>query len=158
MKSSSTLVVALGAILIAALGCSGGGSPTEPTDPVVVIPAEIVTDTFTGSISQMDLSCHHFETSERADITMRLIDIQPLVTLTVGMVIGLTAEVVDGAEGELMCTPFAADSSVQVPATLLSGNLGANLYCVCILDVGNIFKNRVITYTVEVDHSLPPVA
>ncbi len=72
MKRLSILRITMGTALVVTLGCSGSDSPTEPTDPVVADPVETVTDTFEGSISQGDTSCHHFETMETADITMQL--------------------------------------------------------------------------------------
>jgi hypothetical protein len=158
MKKSNIAGLTLATILVGTLGCGGSDSPTTPTDPVDVTPVETVTDTFQGSISQSDTSCHHFETSETANITMKLTDVQPLTTLTVGMGIGLTDEVADGSTEEPGCTLFATDNSVRVPDTLLSSNLAANRYCVCVFDVGNIFEKRVIDYTIEVEHALPPVA
>lgn len=158
MKRLSILAITASLALVATLGCSGTDTPTAPTDPVDVTPVETVTDTFQGSISQGDTSCHHFETSERADVTMKLIDVQPLDTLTLGMGIGTTGEVVEGSDEGPGCSEFASDNSVQKNSTLLSARLGAGQYCVCVRDVGNIFAKRVIDYTVEVEHSVPPVA
>ncbi len=158
MKRLSILMITAAVALMATVGCSGSDTPTEPTDPVDVTPVETLTEIFEGSISQSETSCHHFETSENADITMQLTDIQPLVTLTVGMGIGTSDEVVEGSDEEQGCSLFASDNSVMAPATLLSARLGAGQYCVCVFDVGNIFAKRVIDYTVEVEHSVPPVA
>lgn len=157
MKRFSILAIIVGLAVGASMGCSGSDTPTEPTDPVDVTPVDTVTETFEGSISQLDTSCHHFETSERADVTLNLTEIGPLPTLTVGMGIGTSDEIVEGSDEDQGCTLFASDRSVQAPATLLSASLGAGQYCVCVFDVGNIFANRVIDYTVEVEHSVPPV-
>ena len=156
MKRFSIVAILVGLAVGATLGCSGSDTPTEPTDPVDVTPVETVTDTFQGAISQGDTFCHHFETSERADITMQLTDVQPLDTLTLGMGIGTTGDPAEGST-EPSCTLFASDSSVKKDATLLSASLGAGQYCVCVFDVGNIFANRVIDYEIEVEHSVPPV-
>ena len=156
MKRLSILGIIIVTALVVTLGCSGSDTPTEPTDPVDVPPVDTVTDTFEGSISQGDTSCHHFETSERADVTLKLTDVRPLDTLTVGMGIGTSDEIVEGEEQG--CTLFASDNSVKVPATLLSASLGADQYCVCVFDVGNIFEKRVVGYAVEVEHSVPPGA
>ncbi|MDA8016766.1 MAG: hypothetical protein MPN21_04890 [Thermoanaerobaculia bacterium] len=127
-------------------GCSEYESPTAPVEEEVV-EVERVTEVFSGDLELGETDCHGFMTSLTGDIDIELADLGPLETLTLGMGIGTPDEA--AADG---CSFFASDSSVTRSTILQSPSLVAGDYCVCIFDVGNIFPDEVVTYTLDVTH------
>lgn len=132
------------AIVAVAFGCSD--------DPVVTAPEEEEeppreTETFTGMFGQDESSSHRFVVSQRGNVELKITELEPVPTLTVGLGIGRW-----DAELEEPCVVFASDSRVVVNSTLLSAGVEPGEYCVQIRDVGNVFPDAIVTYEVEVLH------
>ena len=120
---------------------------SESIDPIAPLPEpDRITESFSGSFGQQGESFHSFETVELGNTEMVITALDPLATLTVGLGIGSPN---DGAE---TCIRFASDDSVRIGAVLLVGGQPAGPYCVVIYDVGNVFADQEVTYTVEVTH------
>lgn len=141
-----SLVMASGIVLVcfASLACNDDESPTEP-EPEPAAPT--VTETFQGDIEQTETSCHDFALMADGDVTLKITDLQPLSTLTVGLGLGQPDATL--ATG---CDLFVQDDSVRVNQTLLAANLLAGDFCACIFDVGNIFPGETVTYSFDVTH------
>ena len=140
----AALVTSLGFLLVA---CDGSSSPTAPviTAPP---PAETVTEMFSGSLELGTTSCHGFSQVALGDVRLTITSLMPLETLTIGMGIGRPDEAV-----ETGCALFASDNSVRLNEVLTSNGNDVGDYCVCLFDVGNIFADQVVSYTVDVEHT-----
>ncbi len=139
------IVAALAVLLMTACSSSDDSTPTDPDDGGDV---EIVTETFAGSLILDGTSCHDFEVTQTGDITMILTAIGPLETLTLGIGIGVPPA--EGVEEE--CTFIAQDQSVRRLEALLTSNRSPGPHCVCVFDVGNIFPDITVTYSLDVSH------
>ena len=144
MKHNHALLILPLVLTLALAACSSDDSPTEPEDEVE--PTRI-TETFTGTFGQDEEVFHQFTVVETGDVDMTITELQPVETLTVGLGIG-TFDV----EADPQCVPIATDTRVVVGATLLSSNIEPGEYCMLIGDVGNVFPDATVTYTVEVVH------
>lgn len=133
------------ALAVALLGGCKKDSPTEVVVPEVP-DAPTVTESFTGSIVQDEVSCHFFTLAASGKMVLSLRDLQPLTTLTVGMSVGQP----DDARA---CVVFAQDTSVRLFEMLLSSGTGGLEYCACVADVGNIFPDLTVDYVLEVEHT-----
>ena len=133
-------------LVVATLGCDDNDSPTAP---VVEEPAPVptVTDTYTGELRLGETSCHVFNAVNPGDSQLMIVSLEPLPTLTVGLGLGI-----DDGDPETACSFFATDRSVRVGETLLSRLTSTGDHCVCILDVGNIFADQTVIYTLQVEH------
>ena len=131
-------------VVLATLACSDDKKPTTPEMPE---PPEMVTRTFRGPLAQSDEECRFFTLGADGDITATITDLQPLLTLTVGLGLGVPSET-DADR----CSRFANDDSARVNEVFLSASNQAGTYCVCIFDVGNIFPDETITWTIDVTH------
>jgi len=145
--SSSRRWTGVLAVTLCVTAAACNKDPRTPTEPVDPTPPPTVVEMFTGDISLGETSCHPFEVVETGDAQMKLTDLAPLETLTVGVGIGN-----EDTADETGCSLFASDRSVRVLETLVSAALGPGTYCVCVFDVGNIFPDQTVTYTVEVEH------
>lgn len=132
-------------IVILAAGCDEDELPTAPVDDTP--PAPTITETFSGSFGQNGTSQHVFTVVARGDITLEITSLEPVATLTVGMSLGRF-----DAAAEQPCSVFASDNRVVVGSVLLSSNREPGEYCVNIGDVGNVFPDATVTYTVDVTH------
>lgn len=146
MSSSRSWTVAL-ALMVCLTGASCKKDKRTPTTPVDTPPPPTVIEMFSGAIALGETSCNLFEVMETGDVTMKLTELAPLGTLTVGVGVGTEDSSVDTG-----CSLFASDRSVRVLEKLVSGGLNPGVYCVCVFDVGNIFPDQTVTYTVEVEH------
>lgn len=134
--------LALSLLLLGFVAC-------DEDDPVAIEPPELaprMTETFTGSIEQLGTSVHLFSIAGRNDTEIKITALEPLNTLTIGLGVGTSD---DGGE---TCALLAQDRSVRVGETLLVSSLAVGSYCVAVFDVGNIFPDQTVDYTIEVLH------
>ncbi|REJ76673.1 MAG: hypothetical protein DWQ30_17265 [Acidobacteria bacterium] len=119
-------------------------------DPVEVVeppdPDPQVTEIFSGTVEQLGLSIHLFTIGGLNNTEVEITELAPLETLTLGLGVGTST---DGGE---TCALLAQDRSVRLGETLLIQNLAEGEYCVTVFDVGNIFPDQVVEYTIEVLH------
>ncbi len=148
LDASARLLRRLTPCLLLALFITGceEDAPTAPT-PVEPVDPPTVTETFDGMLALGEMSCHDFTTVATGDTVLEVIDLQPLTTLTVGILLGQP----DPADPE-NCVGFAQDTSVRLFEDFLSSNLPPGAYCTCVSDVGNIFEDITVSYTLEVIH------
>jgi hypothetical protein len=112
----------------------------------VTIPGqEAVSETFSGSFGIGETSCHDIALAEEGSAEMRLTSLEPLATRTVGMGIGTR-------QGSEACALLAEDRDVSVGEVLLATELDAGAYCTCVFDVGNVFPDERVSYTLAVQH------
>ena len=144
MRQLKYLVTPLLVVAIA-VGCDND----SPTDPIVEEPEPVptVTDTFTGNFALGETSCHVFTSVNAGLANLTITGLAPLETLTVGLGLG-----VDDDDPETACAYFAADQSVRVDEVLQSQLSEATTYCVCVFDVGNVFPDQTVDYTLVVRH------
>ncbi len=139
------LVVCVAVLGLALGACSDNKKNPAAPEPEPEIPS--VTQTFRGNIGQLEVDCNNFSMSNPGPVELQITELQPLTTLTVGMVIGtLDSSVATG------CAPFAEDETVKLFETFLSAGLDAGTYCTCIGDVGNIFPGETVNYALAVTH------
>lgn len=121
---------------------------SSPTAPQNQDPEEVatVTETFSGMLNLGDRIDHGFVTVAFGSTRMTVTALAPLATLTVGLGIGTI-----DAENQT-CTIFAQDTTVRVGETLRADGLSPGSYCARIFDVGNIFEDVTVEYTLEVEH------
>jgi len=144
IKWVACLLIALGTLQV---GCDGNSSPTA----VVVEelpPAETIAEEFSGTIALGTTSCHFFSQVALGDVRLSVTGLMPLETLTIGMGIGTADEA-----QETGCALFARDNSVRLGDVLTSNSNDVGDYCVCVFDVGNIFAEAIVSYTVDVEHT-----
>lgn len=134
-------------LLLVLAGCDGSdSSPTEPTDePPEEVPT--VTETFEGVVAQTGSSSHNFMVANVGVIRFGLTELEPLETITMGLGVGNPSE----TDPE-QCVLFARDDSVRAGQVLQATATRAAAYCVSVLDVGNIFPDQQISYTLTVTH------
>ena len=144
MKRNPALLLATLLISIG-VGCDNNDSPTAPVvdEPDV----ETVVETFEGTITLGEVSCHAFTAMQSGPAEMKITSLEPLQTLTVGLGLGN-----DDGDPASACPFFATDRSVRVGETLLTSVVATDSYCVCVFDVGNIFADQTVTYVFDVDH------
>jgi len=142
----TTLTMASLLMLLITVGCSDDDSPTAPTDePPVEVPT--VTETFQGTVAQTGTSSHNFMVANAGTITFGLSELQPLATITMGLGVGNPSE----SDPE-QCALFARDNAVRAGQTLQATATTAAAYCVSVFDVGNVFPDQQISYTLTVTH------
>ncbi len=132
------------AIVTTAIGCKSDSTPTAP--PEMEQPPRVA-ERFRGTFGQNEQSEHRFTVTATGNVELKVIKLEPVPTLTVGLGIGRFDATADPS-----CSLFASDRRVVVGSTLLSANLAPGEYCVRIFDVGNVFPDATVTYTVEVLH------
>ncbi len=143
-RSRAALWLAALAIATIAFGCNDESNPTAP-EPTPEPPR--VAERFRGSFGQKETSEHSFTVSQTGTVELKIIKLEPVATLTVGLGIGRF-----DATAMPPCTVFASDRRVVVGSVLISGSVAPGEYCVQIGDVGNVFPDATVTYTVEVLH------
>ncbi len=132
-------------LILAVIGCSDDPAPTAPEEEPMDVPR--VTETFEGMFGMDENSEHQFTVTQTGDVSMKITSLEPVPTLTVGMGIGVWDAASDPA-----CAIFASDGRVVVNAELVSARVEPGEYCVRVGDVGNVFPDAIVTYTVEVTH------
>ena len=137
------LLPVLTALALAVGACGGSSSssaiPTTPTP-------SIVTDTFSGSITQNGTAIHPFSvTSSGYTLLAAYTSITPATVTALGMGIGTW----DGTNCGLnqAQNDLARSGSTAVTGTAASGN-----YCVRVYDGGNIPDGVTAAYTLQVQH------
>jgi hypothetical protein len=145
MKQTSLLAAVVLLILVGA--CDSNNNPTAPTVTPEPEPVPTVTETFTGALALGGASCHFFDVTQPGPLTMSIVELAPLDTLTLGLGVGLPDEA--AATG---CGLFVNDTSVRKDESFLAAVNTVGPHCVCIFDVGNIFADQNVTYTLDVEH------
>ena len=110
-------------------------------------PVPTVTETFDGDLALGESSCHFFDVTQPGPVTMSITALAPLETLTLGLGIGLPDDT-----AETGCGLTVTDTSVRKDESFLASVSLVGQHCVCIFDVGNIFVDQTVTYTLDVDH------
>jgi hypothetical protein len=132
------LAVAL-TVALAAAGCSDPAVPAAPT-PV----APTITDTFTGTLLQLETNSHPFAVQQVGGIKVTISSVQPSAAVQIG--IG-TPSSASGTCLVLSSLTVVASEGAQISGTAtVSGN-----FCVAVADVGNLVEP--VNYTITVLHS-----
>jgi hypothetical protein len=100
-----------------------------------------------GGLALGGASCHFFDVAQPGPITMSILALAPLETLTVGLGLGLPDDTVGSG-----CGLLVSDSSVRKDQSFLATVNTVGSHCVCVFDVGNIFADQNVTYTIDVEH------
>jgi hypothetical protein len=131
---------ALLVVVIAALGAAGCEDDTPPTtirpDP------ELVTETFTGSISQNGAATHPFLATQAGAVRATLTTIEPDATIAVGLTLGTW-------NGAVCQAVLSNDNALQGAVINGTASVSTTL-CVRIQDVGRLVG--AINYTITVLH------
>jgi hypothetical protein len=137
------LPVMMALVLVAsACGDSSSDSSSLPTSPT----ASLVTDTFSGSITQNGTAIHAFTvTSAGYTLLAGYTGIAPASLTALGMGLGSW----DGTNCGLNQSQNDAARSGN---TAISGTAEAGNYCVRVYDGGNIPEGVTATYTLQVQH------
>jgi hypothetical protein len=133
------------ALAVAIMGCDD--DDTNPTEPEETPDFPRITETFTGEFGLGGRMEHNFTVENPGDVELKIVSLEPLETLTVGMGIGTVDETLDPP-----CNIFASDNRVVLNSILLSSDLTPGEYCVSVGDVGNVFPDQTVIYMVEVLH------
>ena len=128
---------------LALVGCDDDDGPVDVEEPVL---DERVIDTFMGTVEQGGSSINLFTVVGLNQTDLTITTLAPLETITMGLGVGTTA---DGGE---TCSFVAQDNSVRQGETLIAGTLSPGDYCVSVFDVGNIFPDQTVTYSIDVEH------
>ena len=105
------------------------------------------TETFAGDLVLGGISCHFFEVAQLGPAEMSITSLAPLETLTLGLGVGLPDEAAESG-----CTLVVTDRSVRKDETFLATLATPGTNCVCVFDVGNIFEDVTVTYTLDIEH------
>ena len=146
MKRQSALSLIL-LLVVFTVACSDDDNPVAPTVDVEPPTVPTITETFTGQLVLGSSSCHFFDVAQPGNVEMSITSIAPLETLTVGLGLGLPDEA-----AETGCVLAVTDNSVRKDETFLSAVGIAGEHCVCVFDVGNIFADQTVTYSLDVEH------
>lgn len=134
-------------LLVLGAACNNSDNNPLPTAPEEPEPVPTTTETFMGALVLGGTSCHTFEVMQPGPTTMSITALAPLETLTLGLGIGLP-----DAEANGGCGILVFDDSVRKDESFLATVNTVGDHCVCVYDVGNIFANQNVTYTLDVDH------
>jgi hypothetical protein len=125
--------------VVALAGACGSSTPTTPTPP------PLVTDTFTGTLTQNGGVTHQFTASTTGTVTATLSAVVPDSTKTIGFSIG---ELISSA-----CQARLANDAAVQGFTLSAQAMTQGTYCLRIYDVGSVTaETGPFTYTVTVTH------
>ena len=125
-------------LAFALAACDDSTTPTTPTDPT------IVTETFTGTVTQNGASTHKFKTTAAGAVKATLKQIGADNTLVVGFALGTQ---VNEACNVVLANDLATGNAVLQGTMTAAGDL-----CVRIYDVGNVASGAAAAYSVEVVH------
>jgi hypothetical protein len=124
---------------IALAGACGSSTPTKPTPPT------LVTDTFSGTLTQNGGTTHQFSIAATGTITATLTSVGPDSTKAIGFSLGTLI-------GTVCQAVLANDAAVQTNALTGSAQIGGT-FCVRVYDTGSITAaTGPFTYTVTVTH------
>jgi hypothetical protein len=115
-------------------------TPTTPTPP-----STIVTETFTGNISQNGAQTHSFSTASSGTVTARLREVSPDSALVVGFSLG------NWNATSSTCQILLANDAATAGAVHSGTMTGIGTLCVRVYDVGNVSATPA-AYIVEVEH------
>ena len=146
MKRKPVLAI-LSLSLLLGVACDNGSNPTEPVIPEAPPPVPTVTETFMGGLAQGSASCHFFDVAQSGPVTMSILALAPLETLTVGLGLGLPDDTVGSG-----CGLLVSDTSVRKDQSFLASVNTVGSHCTCVFDVGNIFADQNVTYTIDIEH------
>jgi hypothetical protein len=125
--------------LTALAAACGSSTPTTPTPPT------LVTDTFTGTLTQNGGITHQFTITASGTVTATLTSVGPDSTKTIGFSLGTLI-------GTVCQASLANDAALQTNALQGNGTPGGT-FCVRVYDVGSITADTgPFTYTVTVTH------
>lgn len=144
-------VAVLGMLIVAGLSSAcGADSPTEPTP-------EIITDTFTGTISPLGLVHHEFTVAYAGGYSDASVTVTRLASVATGADKAITIGVGFGTLSVGTCTRVAAYTNPTAPLNVElptnSGAFLANRYCIAVFD--NTLAPTVtepLNYTIVVKH------
>ena len=141
MRHLSVLVLAATALVL--VGCDDDDNPVDVEETVL---DDRVVETFTGTVEQASDSINLFTVVgiNQTDLTITMLE--PLETITMGLGVGTTTD------GGATCAFVAQDNSVRQNENLIAGTLTPGEYCVSVYDVGNIFPDQAVTYSIDVEH------
>jgi hypothetical protein len=110
-----------------AAACDSGDTPTNPIDPT---PPEIVTETFTGVVSQNGAVTFTFTTKAAGQVTARLLNVTPDATIALGVSLGEW----NGFSCEIKIT-----NDSMLAGGGVAGNVsGLGILCLRVFDAGKI--------------------
>jgi hypothetical protein len=117
----------LAALVAGAAACDSGDTPTNPIDPT---PPEMITETFTGAVSQNGAVTFTFTTKAAGQVTARLTSVAPDDTIGLGVSLGEW----NGLSCEIKITNDNALEGAGV-----AGNVsGVGILCLRVFDAGKI--------------------
>jgi hypothetical protein len=142
-KRFLVLLPVLTALALTASACGGSSdSSALPTTPT----PSIVTNTFTGSITQNGTAIHPFSvTSSGYTLLAGYTSIAPATVTALGMGIGAW----DGTTCGLNQTQ---NDVARSGGTAISGTAASGNYCIRVYDAGNIPEGVTAVYTLQVQH------
>jgi hypothetical protein len=133
-------VLAVVLLAIAASACDDE-TATTPTPATV-----IVTDTFTGAVTQNGAATHSFSVASAGSVKATLKSIGTDNTLVVGFSLGTWSPT------SSTCSVVLANDAATGGAVLQGTMTGTGTLCVRMYDVGNVVAPAGAAYTVEVEH------
>ena len=120
-------MMVVAALVAGAAACDSGDTPTNPIDPT---PPEMVTETFTGVVGQNGAVTFTFTTKAAGQVTARLTNVDPDVTIALGVSLGEW----NGLSCEIKVTN---DSTLEGAG--VAGNVsGIGILCLRVFDAGKI--------------------
>lgn len=139
--SRITLLAVL-ALAAGACGNSSNSSSSLPTTPS----ATLVTDTFSGSVTQNGTSIHSFTVATSGYALLAgYTSLSPNTVTALGLGIGAW----DGTN----CGLNQSQSDVaRSGSTAISGTAASGNYCIRVYDGGNVPEGVTVSYTVQVQH------
>lgn len=148
MLSSPRLIAPLVVIALAA-AASGCSSSSDSSTPTLSGPTPaVVTETFTGTISQNDSSIFSFSvTNSGYPLLAAFTSITPASVTALGLGIGNWDPSSSTCGLNMSQNDTSHSGSTAVSATASSG-----AYCIRVYDGGNIGSNVTASFTVQVQH------
>jgi hypothetical protein len=134
------LTLRLLAVLVLAFGVAACDDET-PTTPTTTPP--VVTDTFTGAITQNGASTHSFSVSTSGAVKATL---KAAGADAVGFSLGTWNTVTES------CSVVLANDAAIVGSVLQGTMTGTGTLCLRMYDVGNVVAPNSAAYTVEIEH------
>ena len=148
MKCSHRAIapILLVAVIAAASGC--GGTTGSTTAAITGPTPTVVTETFTGSISQNGTAIFNFTvTNSGYALLAGYTSITPASVTALGLGIGTW----DASTSTCGLNQSQNDVS-RTGSTALSGTAGAGTFCVRVYDAGNVAADVTASFTLQVQH------
>ena len=132
------------ALAVSACAGSSGNSSSLPTTTTPT--ASLVTDTFSGSITQNGTAIYPFSvTSSGGTLLAGFTSIAPATVTALGMGVGAW-------DGTTCSLNQSQNDAARSGNTALNGTAQAGNYCIRVYDGGNIQEGVTATYTLQVQH------